>query len=135
MGAERLSAATWPPHRGHEPLRRTFLYHPVCVSPANKRTPPDQQAIRDGDLDDLDGPTSEIRPLVPLLAVPWLAITLEGLRFLPLDARAAYLLSLVDGHCTVETILDICVPELEREEALGLLARLIQLGAIELRDP
>ena len=102
------------------------------MSPANKRTPPDQQAVTD---DDLDGPTSEVRPHIPLFAVPWLAITVEGLRSLPLDARAAYLLSLVDGTCTVETILDICVPELERDEALGILARLVQLGAIELRDP
>lgn len=46
----------------------------------------------------------------------------------------AYHLSLVDGHCTVEMILDICGPELERDEALGLLAHLVQLGAIGLRD-
>jgi hypothetical protein len=61
------------------------------VSPAHRRTPPDQQAVSD---DDLDGPTSAVRPIVPLLAVPWLAITVEGLHFLPLDARSAYLLSL-----------------------------------------
>jgi len=102
------------------------------VSPAPRRTPPDQQAVSD---DDLDGPTSAVRPVVPLFAVPWLAVTLEGLRLLPLDARAAYLLSLVDGRCTVEMILDICAPELERDEALGLLAHLLQVGAIELRDP
>jgi len=102
------------------------------VSAAPHSTPPDQQAATD---DDLDGPTSEVRPVVPLFAVPWLAVTAAGLRSLPLDARAAYLLSLVDGHCTVETILDICAPELEREEALGLLAHLLQVGAIELRDP
>jgi hypothetical protein len=41
----------------------------------------------------------------------------------------------VDGHCTVETILDICGTELERDEALGILAHLLQLGAIQLRDP
>jgi hypothetical protein len=81
------------------------------------------------------GPTSEVRRHLPLCAVPWLAIALEGLRLLPLDARAAYLLSLVDGHRTVETILDICGPELERDEALGILAHLLQLDAIELRDP
>jgi hypothetical protein len=57
------------------------------------------------------------------------------LHFLKLNARAAYLLSLVDGHCTVEMILNICGPELERDEALNLLAHLLQLGAIELRDP
>ena len=101
------------------------------VTSSSRRTPPDQQALSD---DDLDGPTSEVRALVPLFAIPCLAVTQDGLRFLPLDARAAYLLSLVDGHCTVETILDICVPELGRDEALGILARLLDVGAINLRD-
>jgi hypothetical protein len=76
-----------------------------------------------------------VRPVVPLFAVPWLAVTLEGLRFLPLDARAAYLLSLVDGQCNIETILDVCAQKVTREEALGFLAHLLQLGAIDLRDP
>lgn len=70
-----------------------------------------------------------------MFAVQRLAVTLEGLLPLPLDARAAYLLSLVDGHCPVEMILDIFGPEPAREEALGILAHLLQLGAIELRDP
>ncbi len=72
---------------------------------------------------------------MPLFAVPWLAVTQEGLLFLPLDPLAAYILSLVDGHCTVETILDICVPQLGRDEALSILAHLLHLGAIDLRDP
>jgi hypothetical protein len=102
------------------------------VTPSSRCTPPDLQAVSDTDV---DGPTSEVRAIVPLFAVPWLALTLEGLRFLPLDPRAAYLLSLVDGECTVETILDICVAELGRDEALAILARLLHLGAIDLRDP
>lgn len=103
------------------------------MSPAGHRTPPDfEAAVED---DDLDGPTSEVRPHVPLFAVPWLAMTLEGLRFLPLDARAGYILSLVDGHCTVETIVDVSARHVDRNEALGILAHLLQLGAIELRDP
>ena len=101
------------------------------MTPSNARTPPDQQAVSDTDV---DGPTSEVRALVPLFAVPRLAVTQEGLPFLPLDARTAYLLSLVDGHCTVETILDICVPQLGRDEALAILANLLHLGAIDLRD-
>jgi hypothetical protein len=60
-------------------------------------------------------------------------MTLDGLRWLPLDPRAGYLVSLMDGHCTVEMILDMCL--LERDEALGVLTRLLQLGAIELLDP
>jgi hypothetical protein len=102
------------------------------VTRSNRRTPSGQQAAGD---DDPAGPTSEVRPHLPLGAVPRLAITLEGLRLLPLDARAAYLLSIVDGHCTVEMLLDICETALERDEALDTLACLLQLKAIELRDP
>jgi hypothetical protein len=81
--------------------------------------------------DDLPGPQSDVRQLLPPSAVPVLAITREGLRLLPIDSGAAYLLSLVDGTCTLETILDVC--EMDRDEALGILARLLRLGAIVLR--
>jgi hypothetical protein len=56
----------------------------------------------------------------------------DGLRHLPLDARTAYLLSLVDGVCSVDMILDICEPEISRPEATDLLAGLLRIGAIEL---
>lgn len=110
-------------------LRRRTL---PPVTPSSHRTPPDQQAVSDTDV---EGPTSKVRALVPLLGVPWLALTLEELRLLPLDARAAYLLSLVDGHCTVEMILDICVTELAPDEALAILSHLLHLGAVEVREP
>jgi hypothetical protein len=71
----------------------------------NRRPPPDLEAVT---AHDPERPTSEVRPHVSLLAIPRLAVTLEGLRCLPLDARAAHRLSLVDGHCTVETILEVC---------------------------
>lgn len=99
---------------------------------SNDRTPPAERAISE---DYPAAPTSGVRPHLPLFAVPWLAVTVDGVPFLKLNARAAYLLSLVDGHCTVELILDICQPELERDEPLDLLAQLLQLGAIEVRDP
>jgi hypothetical protein len=63
------------------------------------------------------------------------SLTLEELRLLPLDPLAAYVLSLVDGQCTVETILDISVPQLAGDEALAILAQLLDLGAIDLREP
>jgi hypothetical protein len=74
------------------------------------------------------------RPPVPLFAVPWLALNAEGLRLLPLDARTAYVLSLVDGRCDVETILDLPGRELARDDALDILGYLLELGAIELRS-
>jgi hypothetical protein len=77
-------------------------------------------------------PASHSRELLPPLSVPTLATTAEGLHDLPLDARAAYLLSLVDGRSTLETLLDVC--EMDREDTLGVLRHLLALGAIRLHD-
>jgi hypothetical protein len=98
------------------------------MSPVPRRTPPEVEAIDD---DDLSAPPSAVRPLMPGYAVVSLAVTVQRLRMMPLDSRLAYLLSLVDGQCTVETIVD--ASGMDRDEALGLLADLLQLGAIELR--
>ncbi len=78
-------------------------------------------------------PTSEVRPALHLHRVPWLMITLDRLQELPIDPRAAFLISLVDGQCSVETIADIAaMPRGEVAETFGMLE---ELGAIELRDP
>ena len=69
----------------------------------------------------------------PSFAVPQLTMSADGLRLLALDSRAAYLLSLVDGECTLGTILDVC--DMDHDEALGILTRLAVLGAIELGSP
>ena len=69
----------------------------------------------------------------PSYAVPQLTMTADGLRLLSLDSRAAYLLSLVDGECTLGTILDVC--DMDHDEALDILTRLAGLGAIELDAP
>ncbi len=84
---------------------------------------------------DVPAPVDAEHPFVPLSGIPFLAVTAEGLRFLPLDAGAAYLLSLVDGRSTFEVILGIC--DIRRDQALAVLAYLVQVGAIELRgrDP
>jgi hypothetical protein len=102
--------------------------HRLAVS--KLRPPPEPAAAAE---EDLEAPTSSIPPPVPMFAIPRLTVSLDGLRKLPLDPGAGYLVSLMDGHATVEVILDAC--ELERDEALAMLARLLQLEAIELRDP
>jgi len=79
-----------------------------------------------------EGTQSDIRPIVPMHAVPWLVVTHDELRRLPLDARGGFLVSLIDGRCTVEMLLDIAgLPE---DEVIALLGQLTQWGAIELRD-
>jgi hypothetical protein len=76
--------------------------------------------------------SSDIRRVLPIAAVPWLIATHEELLALPLDGRAGFVLSLIDGRCTVEMILDIAgLPE---DEAIDILNSLRQLGVIELHD-
>lgn len=76
---------------------------------------------------------SDIRPLVPMQAVPWLVVTHDELRQLPLDCRAGFIVSLIDGRCTVEMLLDMAgLPE---DEVMALITQLVRLGAIELRNP
>jgi hypothetical protein len=82
-------------------------------------------------LDAVLPPRSDVRPLTSLKLVPWLKVSLDQLRELPIDPRAAFLVSLVDGQCSVETIADVAgMPALEVAE---IFSTLTQLGAIELR--
>jgi hypothetical protein len=90
------------------------------------------QAAR-GSERELLAPQSDVRPLVPMLGVPWLIITHDELRRLPLDSLAGFVVSLIDGRCTVEMILDVAgMPE---DDVIALLRKLAELGAIEFRDP
>lgn len=76
---------------------------------------------------------SDVRPIVSLAALPWLVLSHADLQKLPLDARAGFVLSLVDGRCTVEMLLDISgMPE---DETVEILRELVRLGAVELREP
>ncbi len=76
-------------------------------------------------------PTSEVRELAPMTVVPWLMVTLDQLRELPIDPRAAFLVSLADGQCTIETIAEVAA--MPREEVAQIFATLAELGAVELR--
>ncbi|HEY6462066.1 MAG TPA: hypothetical protein VIY73_17995, partial [Polyangiaceae bacterium] len=73
--------------------------------------------------------SSEIRPLLDRQCVPWLMMTDDQVKSLRIDHRAGFVLSLVDGRCTVEMIFDVC--GLEEEEAREILLDLADLGAID----
>ena len=79
---------------------------------------------------EFEAASSDIRPLMPLHAVPWLIMTLDQVKTMPLDSRAGLVLSLVDGRSTIEMILD--VSGIREDEAIGILARMLELGVIEL---
>ncbi len=59
--------------------------------------------------------------------------THDDIHALPLDSRAGFVVSLVDGRCTVEMILNMAGQH--EDEATAILARLRQLRVIELRHP
>ena len=77
-------------------------------------------------------PPSQVRLVALGSTVPWLMVTLDELRELPIDPRAAYLVSLVDGQCSIEMISDVA--GMARDEVAGIFAMLARLGAIELRE-
>jgi hypothetical protein len=83
-------------------------------------------------LDPFSETGSDIRRVVPLDAVPWLVLSHEDLVALPLDSRAGFVLSLVDGRCTVEMILDVAA--MDERETIDILGRLVRLGVLQLRD-
>jgi hypothetical protein len=104
---------------------------------ASQRTPVpvDFTGRRDNTALEPTAPTSTRRPVgrIARSAVPWLAMTYDELRALPLDPRMAFVLSRVDGRSNVEIILDLT--SLPADETLDVLDRLVELGAIELHDP
>jgi HD-GYP domain-containing protein (c-di-GMP phosphodiesterase class II) len=67
--------------------------------------------------------------LSPLQRVPRVLMTPSEIARLPLDPRAGFLLSFMDGSSTVETVLDAC--GLPREDAVHLVMELLGHGAIE----
>lgn len=89
-----------------------------------------------GDAEDallLAGTVSPPPPLRwSLASVPVLAMKTDELVRLPLDHRAGFLLSHVDGASSFETLLDL-VP-LPESEVIGIVESLLALGVIRLED-
>jgi hypothetical protein len=71
--------------------------------------------------------------LVTAQGVPHLLISKADIARLPLDNRAAFVVTLVDGKSTVDEILDI-VP-LPPREALTILRQLVSLKIVEFGPP
>lgn len=62
---------------------------------------------------------------------PVIAIADDLLRRLPLDHRAGFLLSLMDGTMDLETVLDVSA--MPREDALRMVRSLFELGVVAFR--
>jgi hypothetical protein len=76
-----------------------------------------------------DEPPSGImlRPEV-LARIPRLVLSTSELTVMPLDHRAGFILSFIDGTYSIEMILDACA--MGRDEALEILGKLIARGII-----
>src|SRR5258708_5655599 len=61
-------------------------------------------------------------------SVPRLAVSTADLKEMPLDHRAGFIVSFIDGKYTIEMILDACA--MQREEALAILGDLAARGII-----
>lgn len=70
--------------------------------------------------------------VIAFSSIPWVAVTYDALIAMPLDHRHGFLLSLVDGRCTVEMLADIS--GFGRTDTIALVAELVGFGAVTLRD-
>jgi hypothetical protein len=65
------------------------------------------------------------------LGSPVVTMESESLKRLPLDHRAGFVLSLMDGSIDLDTVIDLC--GMEREEALDLVRDLYESGVVAFR--
>jgi hypothetical protein len=73
-------------------------------------------------------PSGIVLRLEVLASVPRLVVSMSELKAMPLDDRAGFILSFVDGAYTIEMILDACA--MRREEALAILSELVARGVV-----
>jgi hypothetical protein len=100
--------------------------HPVAKLEFEQDEHPSEVRIRLRE----DSPPTRRAPAA-LARVPAIAVSDVALRRLPLDHRAGFLLSLIDGESTLETIVD--ESSLPADEALAILEDLYARGVIQLR--
>jgi hypothetical protein len=81
------------------------------------------------DADD-DPPSGVIFRCEVLASTPRLAVSTTELKDMPLDHRAGFIVSFVDGTYTVEMILDACA--MKREDAMAILSALAARGIISM---
>jgi hypothetical protein len=62
---------------------------------------------------------------------PCVVMTNDALKRLPLDHRAGFVMSLMDGSLDLDTVIDLC--GMDRDEALGLVRDLYLSGVVEFR--
>jgi hypothetical protein len=99
-----------------------------------KNKPSERITLPDGlDPGSFEATGSDIRRVVPIDSVPWVLLGNDDLTAFPLDSRAGFVLSLIDGRSDVSTILDLA--SMDEEEVIDILSRLVRLGVVRLHAP
>jgi hypothetical protein len=94
-----------------------------------RRNLPVRRLTRGSDAD-AAGEITRVRARPGALGIPRLVMSWDAVRSLPLDPRLAYVLSRIDGQSSIDTLADVTGFSLEA--LVGHLARLVELGAVEL---
>ena len=127
-----MGTLTEKPHK----RRSTLPGMGVSVAPKKKSSRPAKKNKSSGlprrskrvDTKDGLGPVSSV-PLLKFDSIVRVVKTAREIMGLPLDSRSAYVLSLIEGPMSVETIVDLSsVPE---REVIVILEQLLTLGVIE----
>lgn len=66
-----------------------------------------------------------------MVGCPYVALTGEALKRLPLDHRAGFVLSLMDGSIDLETVIELCA--MQRDDALTLIRDLYESDVVRFR--
>jgi hypothetical protein len=91
----------------------------------------DDESTRDTLPDIPVDPEAPYSEKLSLTSVPFIAIPREQLLALPLDARHGFVLSLIDGDCTLEDVIDIS--GFDRADTIEILTDLLRRGVILLK--
>ncbi len=98
---------------------------------SDPKTGPDPREVPTLNSKEEEERSGEVQRVLPTHAVPWLIVTLDEVRRLPIDPRVGFIVSFIDGRSTVEMIVDMA--GFPRALTLRILVKLLALGAIELR--
>ena len=80
--------------------------------------------------DDRQPASGVVRRREGLAGVPRLAVSTAKLMTMPLDHRAGFIISFIDGTYSIQMILDACA--MTRDEALAILGDLVAKGVVEI---
>jgi hypothetical protein len=123
--------------QGTHPTRRIPRIDAELLALARGDADPQEELIHAASVMSAPPPSDPWGGLIPvfdvtLTSIPRLLMGPRELVQLPIDHRAGFLLSHIDGTRTVQELVDIC--HLSEEDAMQVVEALVALGAIDIDD-